>query len=223
MPLPLILPAASAIASGAASLATQLGIGAVAVGGSLALADYFKNNPTYNLAKAQAKLLWDAKTKSNTNIPPVEEALVLRPEYKTEVYSIPEEFIPFKSIVLNASDNQVPISKPDGWQESGSGNDANQDPKNPNNKKSNQFTRGFNKEGRPKLPENPTLCQEWANVGNNILYGIGRTTRFISSPYVSIPAASGIGAAYGAYKALKNNSSTTSEDYWEPVTYMGYE
>lgn len=104
MAFPLALPV---IAKGAAALSAALGLTAVVTsnknehsnsGNTERLNNAFvqQNLPLMiatNVAKAKMQ------QPATTNIPTAENALVLRPEYRTETYVVPDEYIPIKSII----------------------------------------------------------------------------------------------------------------------------
>lgn len=217
MALPLILPAASAIAK-ASGVALASGLTT-----KLLLDKIRSNYDTGNTEEIRNELMRrnnigiGSHTKSTTsNIPSAENALVLRPEYRTVI--TPTEFIGYKPF---RSDETPKSPTNEGNSQVSSEGTAIGD-NNPNPKKGDEdekkneqeseksaFNRGWNKQGLLQT-ETSTLRQQWKRVGQNIGYGIGRSARFVSSPGFVLPTGIIGGSILGSYIATRHNNTDLS-------------
>lgn len=198
----------SAIAAGSAALAKSLGLGAAATG--LIVGNKNKNIDEFKeWAKTQYPM-----PETTVNIPSAENALVLRPEYRT--VTTPIEYIGYRPLFNStevANENGSSQTGTTEQQSSTPSPNQSEDPKDDaedkssTNKSQSAIKRGWNKQGLPKKVENPTLKQDWHRVGQNIAYGIGRSARFVSSPGFVLPVAITGGATLGGYWALRDNNA----------------
>lgn len=201
----------SAIAAGSAALAESLGLGAAATG--LIVGNKNKNIDEFKeWAKTQYPI-----PETTVNMQSAENALVLRPEYRT--VTTPVEYIGYKPLFSNIviSDEDIKENAKDSFSTPSPtpSKDPKDDDKKPKgdmedkssaNKSQSAIQRGWNKQGLPKI-ENPTWSQQWSRVGQNIVYGIGRTGRFVSSPGFVLPVAITGGATLGGYWATRDNNT----------------
>lgn len=202
----------SAIAAGSAALAESLGLSAAATG--LILGNKNKNIEEFKeWARTQYPM-----PETKVNVPSAENALVLRPEYKT--VTTPVEYIGYKplfsNIVISDEDIKENAKESSSMPSPTPSKDPKDDDKKPKgdvedkssaNKSQSAIKRGWNKQGLPKKVENSTLKQDWHRVGQNIAYGIGRFARFVSSPGFALPIGIPGGAALGGYWALRDNNA----------------
>lgn len=203
----------SAIAAGSAALAESLGLGAAATG--LIVGNRNKNIEEFKeWAKTQYPM-----PEIKVNVPSAENALVLRPEYRT--VTTPVEYIGYKPLFNSTEEiDEDSILQDDTTRQQSSApppkpkNDPKQDNKGDNKSESptndesqSAIKRGWNKKGLPKKVENPTLKQDWHRVGQNIAYGIGRSARFVSSPGFTLPVGIIGGATLGGYWATRDNNT----------------
>lgn len=203
----------SAIAAGSAALAESLGLGAAATG--LIVGNKNKNIDEFKeWAKTQYPM-----PETKVNVPSAENALVLRPEYRT--VTTPVEYIGYKplfnstDVVNENGDSQAntteqqsstPSPKPNNEKSKDDKGD-NKNESSTNEKSQSAIKRGWNKKGLPKKIENPTWSQQWSRVGQNIGYGIGRSARFVSSPGFVLPIGIIGGATLGGYWATRDNNA----------------
>lgn len=176
----------SAIAAGSAALAESLGLGAAATG--LILGNKNKNIDEFkDWAKTQYPI-----PETKVNVPSAENALVLRPEYRT--VTTPVEYIGYKPL-FNSTDitDEDDVSQEDTAEQQSSA----PSPK-PNDEKPNE-DKGF-KKGLKKGWEHTKKIG--STIGTGLGYGIG----------FGIPAAATIGAGYGLYKLFSSDEKDELKD-----------
>lgn len=179
----------SAIAAGSAALAESLGLGAAATG--LIVGNRNKNIDEFKeWAKTQYPM-----PETTVNIPSTENALVLRPEYRT--VTTPVEYIGYKPLFNN--DDTVIIDYDDTPADLSNVRNHNTTPSpKPNNEKPKD-DKGFKK----------GLKKGWEHtkkIGNTIGTGLGYGIGF------GIPAAATIGASYGLYKLFSSDEKDEIKD-----------
>lgn len=184
----------SAIAAGSAALAESLGLGAAATG--LILGNKNKNIEEFKeWAKTQYPM-----PETKVNIPSAENALVLRPEYRT--VTTPVEYIGYKPLFNNA--DTVVIEDDDTPPDLSNVRNHNTTPSpKPNNEKPNdekpKEDKGF-KKGLKKGWEHTKKIG--STIGTGLGYGIG----------FGIPAAAAIGTGYGLYKRFSSDEKDELKD-----------
>ena len=153
----------------------------------------------------------DSHTKYTTsNIPSAENALVLKPEYRT--VTTPTEFVGYEPLwKKNAQSNNSRKHSRTTSRTTGNGVKSPK-PKNEDKdkKEKSAIDRGWNKQELPKKLENPTIGQQWKRVGQNIGYGIGRSARFVLSPGFVLPTGIIGGSILGSYIATRHNNTDLS-------------
>ena len=173
----------SAIAAGSAALAESLGLSAAATG--LIVGNKNKNIDEFKeWAKAQYPM-----PETKVIIPNAENALVLSPEYRT--VTSPIEYIGYKPLFnsTEATDENSGSQVDTAEQQSSAPSPKPNDEKPEEDK---GFKKGF-KKGLKKGWEHTKKIG--SNVGIGLGYGIA----------TGIPAAAGIGTAYGLYKLFSSD------------------
>ena len=179
----------SAIAAGSAALAESLGLNVAATG--LIVGNRNKNIEEFkNWARTQYPM-----PETKVIIPSAENALVLRPEYRT--VTTPVEYIGYKPLLNNA--DTVVIEAEDTSSAQGNVREHNNpsSPK-PEDEKPKE-DKGF-KKGLKKGLEH--IKKVGSTIGTGLGYGIG----------FGIPAAATIGAGYGLYKLFNSDKKDELKD-----------
>lgn len=179
----------SAIAAGSTALAESLGLGAAATG--LILGNKNKNIDEFKeWAKTQYPM-----PETKVNIPNAENALVLRPEYRT--VTTPVEYIGYKPlfnnadpVIIEAEDTPYDLSNVREHN-----NPSSPKPEDEKPKEDKGFKKGLKKgwEHTKKIG---------STIGTGLGYGIG----------FGIPAAAAIGTGYGLYKRFSSDEKDELKD-----------
>lgn len=179
----------SAIAAGSAALAESLGLGAAATG--LIVGNRNKNIEEFKeWAKTQYPM-----PEIKVNVPTAENALVLRPEYRT--VTTPVEYIGYKPLFNNA--DTVIIEDDDTPADLSNVRKHNTTPSPKPNDEKPKEDKGFKK----------GLKKGWEHtkkIGNTIGTGLGYGIGF------GIPTAATIGAGYGLYKLFSSDEKDEIKD-----------
>lgn len=176
----------SAIAAGSAALTESLGFGAAATG--LIAGNKNKNIEEFkNWAKTQYPM-----PEIKVNVPSAENALVLRPEYRT--VTTPVEYIGYKPL-FNSTEV---INEGSPSQEDTTGQQSSMPSPKPNDEKPKD-DKGF-KKGLKKGWEHTKKVG--STIGIGLGYGIG----------AGIPTAAAIGAGYGLYKLFSSDKKDELKD-----------
>lgn len=181
----------SAIAAGSAALAESLGLGAAATG--LIVGNRNKNIEEFKeWAKTQYPM-----PEIKVNVPSAENALVLRPEYRTVI--TPVEYIGYKPLFNSTEEiDEDSILQEDTTRQQSSTPSPKPNNKKPNNEKPKD-DKGF-KKGLKKGWEHTKKVG--STIGTGLGYGIG----------FGIPAAATIGAGYGLYKLFSSDEKDEIKD-----------
>ena len=176
----------SAIAAGSAALAESLGLGAAATG--LIIGNRNKNIEEFKeWAKTQYPM-----PEIKVNVPSAENALVLRPEYKT--VTTPVEYIGYRPL-FNSTEE---IDEDSILQEDTTRQQSSTPSPKPNDEKPKD-DKGF-KKGLKKGWEHTKKVG--STIGTGLGYGIG----------FGIPAAATIGAGYGLFKLFSSDEKDEIKD-----------
>lgn len=176
----------SAIAAGSAALAESLGLGAAATG--LIVGNKNKNIDEF---KEWAKTRYPMP-ETTVNIPSAENALVLRPEYRT--VTTPIEYIGYRPLFTSTE----VVNEDGASQEDTTGQQSSAPSPKPNDEKPKD-DKGF-KKGLKKGWEHTKKVG--STIGTGLGYGIG----------FGIPAAATIGAGYGLYKLFSSDKKDEIKD-----------
>lgn len=176
----------SAIAAGSAALAESLGLGAAATG--LIVGNKNKNIDEF---KDWAKIQYPIP-ETKVNVPSAENALVLRPEYRT--VTTPIEYIGYRPL-FNSTDvaNENGSSQTDTAEQQSSASSPKPNDEKP--KEDEGFKKGLKKGWEHTKKVGST-------IGTGLGYGIG----------FGIPIAATIGAGYGLYKRFSSDKKDEIKD-----------